>query len=282
MTEQRERRARQTRVLTVLRTEWLNRHMIRVAFGGLGTAGFADNGFTDHYVKLQFAPPGVEYPRPIDLDWVRENLPRHQWPIMRTYTIRSFDADSDELVIDFVYHGDEGVAGPWAAAAKPGDELAMFGPGGAYAPDPAADWHLLVGDESAIPAISAALECLPFDASAKVVIEVGAHEDEVKLSRPQAAEITWLHRADAMPGSTDLLYEHVRALTFPSGKLQVFAHGEGQIVMKKLRPHLFGERGLSPDQVSISGYWRQGRTEEEFREWKAQLRAEDEAAGDLA
>src|SRR2546429_3762223 len=123
--------------LAVRRTEWLTPHLIRVVFGGADLEKFTDNGFTDKYVKLTF-------------DGAR-----------RTYTVRSHDPAAGELAIDFVYHGDEGLAGPWAAAARPGDTLSLAGPGGAYAPDPAADWHLLVGDESALPAIGAALEAMP-------------------------------------------------------------------------------------------------------------------------
>lgn len=278
MSEQPVRKSPQAKVLDVLRTERLTPHMIRVVLGGPGLAEFTDNDYTDHYVKLQFAPPGVTYPQPMDIAWIREHLPREQWPVSRTYTVRSFDPAAGELAIDFVYHGDEGLAGPWAAAAEPGDKLALMGPGGAYAPSPAADWHLFVGDESAIPAIAGALERVPFGAPVKVVIEVEGPADEQKLSTPGEAEFTWLHRGAAAPGTTDLLIEHVRAMEFPAGKVHAFVHGEGHAVMKQLRPHLFNERGIPRDQVSISGYWRQGRTEESFREWKSELREADRAA----
>src|SRR5206468_795976 len=148
-------------------------HMIRVTFGGDRLA--VDNGFTDRYVKLLFPVDGG-YPDNLDA------LPRDQMPPRRTYTIRSHDAEAGELTIDFVHHGDNGIAGPWAAAAKPGDELYFLGPGGAYAPDPTADWHLLVGDESALPAIGAALDALP--ATATVLAVVGAEQQ--RLPHPVA------------------------------------------------------------------------------------------------
>lgn len=257
--------------VTVVRKEQLSPHMIRVVFGGSGVTNLVDNDFTDHYVKLMFAPPGVVYPEPITLASIRENLAPDKWPTLRTYTLRSVNPQEGELAIDFVHHGDAGLAGPWAAAAKAGDELALLGPSGAYAPVSNAKWHLLVGDESAIPAISNALERMPFDATVKVVVEVGSADDEQKLTTPPDAEITWLHRGEAMPGSTDLLFDYVKVMDFPSGNVQVFAHGEGQVIMKKIRPHLLEERCVPRENVSISGYWRQGRTEEEFREWKAQL-----------
>ncbi|MFF0266144.1 siderophore-interacting protein [Kribbella sp. NPDC004536] len=139
------------------RTERITPHMIRVV---LTSDDFAGNGCTDAYVKLLFCKDGVEYPEPLDLGVVRETYPAEHWPTMRTYTVRDWDEEARELTIDFVYHGDEGVAGPWAASAQPGDVLWFNGPGGGYTPDPEADWHLLVGDESALPAIGAAVESL--------------------------------------------------------------------------------------------------------------------------
>ena len=87
-------------------------------------------------------------------------------------------------------HGDHGVAGPWAASAKPGDPAYLMGPSGAYSPDPAADWHLFAGDEAAIPAISAALESLPADAVGQVFIEVAGPEDEIELAAPEDVSVT--------------------------------------------------------------------------------------------
>src|SRR3954466_93637 len=108
--------------------------MIRVVLGGEGLAGFPAGAFTDHYVKLLFPPAGATYGAPFDVEQVRAELPAEQWPMTRTYTVRAWDAGAGELTIDFVWHGDEGVAGPWAATAAPGDRIQFFGPGGGYAP----------------------------------------------------------------------------------------------------------------------------------------------------
>src|ERR1700743_2805106 len=132
--------------MRVLRTEWVTPHLIRVVLGGPGLASFVDNGFTDKYVKLLFPLAGVTYPEPIDLDRIRREFPRDQWPTTRTYTIRYYDPGAGELAIDFVTHGDDGIAAPWATRAQPGDEVIVRGPGGAYAPSESADWQLLVGD----------------------------------------------------------------------------------------------------------------------------------------
>ena len=89
------------------------------------------------------------------LQFPREGAPEDERPKVRTYTVREWDPDARRLTIDFVVHGDEGIAGPWAAAAAPGDTVDLRGPGGGYAPDPSADWHLLAGDTAVIPAICA-------------------------------------------------------------------------------------------------------------------------------
>jgi NADPH-dependent ferric siderophore reductase len=277
MAETPARKAPRVTRLSVLRTEWLTPHMVRVTAGGEGIADFRENDFADQYVKVVFAPEGVTYPEPYDPEAIRRDLPREQWPVQRTYTVRSLDREAGELAIDFVHHGDEGLAGPWAAAARPGDPLLLAGPGGAYSPDPDADWHLLVGDESALPAIAVALEQLPREAVARVLIEVENPAEEQKLDAPDGAEITWLHREGSGAARGALLVEAVTALDFPDGPVHAFVHGEAETVMKKLRPHLLKERGLSRDQLSVSGYWRAGQADEDFRKWKAEERQREAA-----
>jgi NADPH-dependent ferric siderophore reductase len=235
--------------LTVTRTEAVTPVIRRVWFRSDDLSAFAESGWTDRYVKLQFPDHGV----------------------VRTYTALFPDVAAGTLAIDFVTHGDEGVAGPWAQAARPGDRLDVRGPGGAYRPDPSADWHLLAGDESAVPAITAALEALPRDAVARIValVEDTGHEPELPL--PTGAELTLLHRAALAAGQG--LESAVRGLEWLPGRVHAFVHGEAHEVMHGIRPYLLKERGLDRDQVSISGYWRRGRTEEGFRQWKSELAA---------
>ncbi|BAS07438.1 uncharacterized protein Mb2919c [Arthrobacter sp. Hiyo4] len=113
-------------------------------------------------------------------------MPREQWPFTRTYTVRWVDTEAQELAIDFVIHGDEGLAGPWAAAAKPGDTFTFTGPGGAYNPAPDADWYLFAGDEAALPAIAAAIESLPAEAAGLAFIEVDSDADIQPLASRRA------------------------------------------------------------------------------------------------
>src|SRR3954451_9676014 len=156
--ERPKRRVLQTRVHEVRR---LTPHLIRVVVSGDDLEGFPAGAFTDHYVKLQIPPPGAPYSAPFDPEDVKARLPREQWPRTRSFTVQHWDEERNLLTLDFVDDGDTGVAGPWAASARPGDGLQLMGPGGAYAPDGDADWHLMVGDESVLPAISASLVRIP-------------------------------------------------------------------------------------------------------------------------
>jgi NADPH-dependent ferric siderophore reductase len=268
-------RAATTGVVT--RVEQITPHMVRVVIGGEALARLDVGAYTDHYVKMLFPPAGVVYPEPFDQAAIRESMPREAWPVVRTYTVRRWVPEAGEMWVDFVVHGDAGIAGPWAARARPGDLVHFMGPGGGYRPDLEADWHLLAGDESALPAISAAIEAMPPGARVKALIEVADGSEEQKLETPADAEVTWLHRADRPIG--DALVEAVRSLEFPAGRVHVFVHGEATFV-KDLRGHLRVDRALPMTQLSISGYWRRGMNEDGWqsskREWNQQVEREQE------
>ncbi|OLT17480.1 NADPH-dependent ferric siderophore reductase [Pseudonocardia sp. CNS-139] len=270
--------ARRTTTLEVRRTERLTPHMIRVVAGGGDIAAFPDTPYTDRYVKLLFPRPGVAYPEPFDIEQIRAAMPREQWPSMRTYTVRALDHSAGELTIDFVHHGDEGIAGPWAAAARPGDVLRLLGPGGAYAPEPEAEWHLMVGDESAIPAIGAACERVPAGRPVLAVLEVADAAEEQVLRTSGDLRAVWLHRDGTAP---DQLVAAVRDLAFPAGRVQAFVHGEAGFV-REVRRHLVDERGVPRDHLSVSGYWRRGRDEDGWQADKAAERAAERAAAEPA
>ncbi|MEU9311126.1 siderophore-interacting protein [Streptomyces sp. NPDC048256] len=281
MAERPARKPRTPHSAQVVRTERLTPHMQRVVLGGEGLAGFTAGTCTDHYVKLLFGPEGVTYPEPFDLERIRAEFPREHWPVTRTYTVRNWDAELRELTLDFVVHGDEGLAGPWAARVQPGETVRFMGPGGAYAPDTTADWHLLAGDESALPAIATALESLPAGSVAHAFIEVSGPEEEQKVDSD--VEIVWLHRGDRPVG--ERLVEAVRALEFPEGRLHAFVHGEAACV-KELRKLLRVELQIPREDLSISGYWRLGHNEDGWqaskRDWNARVEAEQEGAAPAA
>ncbi len=250
--------------LTVLRTEQLSPHMVRIIAGGPGFAGYANNDFVDRYVKIVFPQPGVGYELPLDLWAIRETMPREKWPYTRTYTVRWVDQAAQELAIDFVVHGDEGLAGPWALAAQPGDPLVFTGPGGAYNPAPDADWYLFAGDDAALPAIAAAIESLPADAKGMAFLEVDSDADILAIAAPDGVELRWLLRPGVPAGSSSILLDALGEAEWLPGRVDVFAHGE-RGYMKGLRDIFFKQRGLERSQVSLSGYWAQGRVEDDFQ-----------------
>lgn len=266
----------------VVRTERLAPHLVRLVLGGTGFDTFTPIAFTDSYVKFVFVGPDTDVaalPQPLTLD-------SFAGAVVRTFTARRADPENRELTVDFVVHGDQGVAGPWAQAAQPGDTVYVMGPAGAYAPDPGADWHLFAGDETGIPAISVALEALPPNAIGKVFIEVSGPEDEMDLPAPPGVSVEWIHRggrADQVPddvaGDNAPLIAAVLGVDWLPGRAQVFVHGEAQAVMHNLRPYLRTVRGVAARDASISGYWRRGRTEESFKQWKKELAAAEAADG---
>ncbi|MGO4103444.1 siderophore-interacting protein [Leifsonia sp. YAF41] len=246
----------------VLRTERLTPQMMRVTFGGAGLSEFAVGVPTDSYVKLHFVPRDAPYGVPYNADEIKRDLSPEWWPIMRTYTVRSWDAGTGELAIDFVVHGDEGVAAPWALHAAVGDQIYVTGPGGAYAPNPAADWHLFVGDDSALPAIAAGLESLVSGSRALAVIEVGSPADEQRIASAADVEFIWLHRDD--PAGPPDIAATVRELRFLPGQVHAFVHGDAGFV-RELRRYLRVEKSVAREFLSISGYWKRGLAEDGWR-----------------
>lgn len=261
-------------VFVVDRAERLTPHMVRVHLGGPAFRDFVREadpdrlGATDKYVKLLLAPPSSGLTPPYDLEALRESLPKHERPARRTYTVGSVDHTAGTIAIDFVVHGDQGLAGPWAAAAQPGELLALSGPGGGYAPSPDPSvTHVLLGDDSALPAIGAALAAMPADARGVALVEVGGAADEQPLEHPVGVDLRWLHRdaTGAEPGT--LLVAAARELPRASRPVQVFAHGE-RTAVKAIRRLLQDDWGLEKADLSLSAYWALGRAEDRFQEEK--------------
>jgi len=245
---------------TVTEASWLTPSMVRVVVGGDDLEDFGVDTFTDHYVKCRFADK------------------------MRSYTVRAWDPEDRVLTLDFVVHGDRGIAGPWAAQAKPRDTLEIAGPGGAYAPSPEADWHLMVGDDAVIPAIAVSLSRVPAGVPVVAIVEVAGPDHQQPLTSPGDLEVVWLHRASGAGEDPSLQLDAVRALSLPAGGGHAFVHGEATAV-RLIRRHLALERGLPLEALSATGYWKLRRTDEQWRsekrEWMAQAEA-DLTAGSAA
>ncbi len=261
----------------VVTTEWLTPGLVRVTLGGGDLARLTMPDATDAYVNAAFRPAGASYDEVFDPQAVRESHPDEPPPARRRYTVRAWDPVAHLLTIDFVVHGDEGVAGPWAAAAAPGDALVFTGPSGGYRPDPAADWHLFVGDESALPAVAASLEALPATARAVVRLVCDGPRHEVALPSNGDVDVRWLHRSRD-PEDVDLLVDAVRDLDFPQGRPFGFVHGEADEI-RAVRQHLLHDRGLTRQDLSCSPYWRRTMTDEDWRRIKRDYVAAMEAEG---
>ncbi|MDN5749718.1 MAG: siderophore-interacting protein [Pseudonocardia sp.] len=237
------------RLLQVRRSERITPRMIRVTLGGDELAGFSGDG-PDRRIKMFFPVPGQDRPA----------VPRAAsggpvWPAgevrpaIRTYTVRRFDPGAGELDVDFVLHEGHGPAAAWARDARPGSWVAVSEPGGRYAPDPTADFHVVIGDETALPAVATVLDALPPGVPVFAFLEVADAAEEQDLP----TTVRWVHRGDREPGEP--LTEAVRAAEFPPGRGQAWLSGESACV-KDLRRHLFDDRGIDRRAVYATGYWR--------------------------
>ncbi len=264
----------------VVGVEWLSPGLVRLFFTGEDLRGIPPLECTDHYIKFFFPPKGADYSWPFDPALLRTTLPAGQRPVTRTYTVRSFERESNTMAVDFVVHGDEGLAGPWAAKATPGDRIGFRGPGGKFIPDHSADALLVAGDEAALPAIAATLQALPADVVAEVFVEVEDEAHRIELPVNERTTVHWVHRDDHSHGVG--LAQAVRNAPYPDGRVQAFVHGNAHMV-KDIRRYLFVERGLEKARASISGYWRTNYTEDAWQaskhEFVAAMEAEEAAAG---
>jgi NADPH-dependent ferric siderophore reductase len=256
------------RTLQVLRTERVTPRMARVTLGGDELAGFPGDG-PDQRIKLFFPMPGQRRPAmPRASSGGPVWPPGEPRPVIRSYTVRRFDAAAGELDVDFVLHGAHGPAAAWAAAAAPGDWVGVSDPGGRYQPDPAARAHLVIGDESALPAIATVLEALAgsvgeepvgeaADVPVEVFVEVADAAEEQPLPTGPATRVHWLHRGDRPAGQP--LTQAVTSVDLPSGvdpaHCQAWLSAEAAAV-RDIRAHLLDERGLSRRMVYATGYWR--------------------------
>ncbi|SAI48811.1 iron utilization protein [Bordetella ansorpii] len=244
------------RLLRVRRTTALSPQMVRITLEGDDLDGFVSASFDDH-VKLFFpsepdAAPVMPVFGPNGPQWP-EGAPK---PVTRDYTPRRHDAQAGELDIDFVLHG-EGPATTWAAQARPGQQLGVGGPRGSFVVPLEFDWHLLIGDETALPAIARRLAEMP--ASARVIAVVETRQASAQLPLECAADLTlqWVHCAvDTSDGRT-ALERAVRRLQLPEGQGYTWAAGEYSAI-RAIRQHLVQERGMDSASIRAASYWRQG------------------------
>jgi NADPH-dependent ferric siderophore reductase len=228
------------RELRVKRVDKIAAHMIRVALGG-DLEGFTSLGFDDH-IKLFFPQP----PAPSGEPQVAS----------RDYTPRRYDAAGNTLEIEFVLH-DAGPATAWAEQVQPGQSLQIGGPRGSFIIPTTFDWHLLIGDDTALPAIGRRLGELPAGTKVVVLAEVDGPTDELKLDSAADVSVTWAHRNGAEAGTTTVLADKLRTMRLPKGDYYAWVACES-LTAKALRVQLIADHGANPKWMRAAGYWRRG------------------------
>ncbi len=247
------------RQVTVIRSQRLTPNMQRITLSGESLQGFPE-GMESGYIKLLFPLPGeTELPSAAD-------MAAGMRPQMRTYTIRAFDAAKQELIVDFVLHGDGDHAGPasnWAREVKAGEDILMAGPGPIKLVDMNADWFLLAGDMTALPAISCNLEVMPAMAKGHAVIEINSDRDKQDLSKPEGIQVHWMTNAHSDQENT-FLSDAVKSIPWLNGKPSIWAACEFSN-MRLLRKYFKQERSVQRDELYVSSYWKMGHTEDEHK-----------------
>jgi len=243
------------RRLQVVRVVDLTPRMRRITLGGPELAGFVSLGADDH-VKLLFPQNAAEQAalETLVLGAGKGNGPM---PAMRDYTPRRYDLDALELDIDFVLHGD-GPASTWAEQARPGQFLHIGGPRGSMIVPDMFDSYLLIGDETALPAIARRLEGLAANRRALVVIEVENGAEQQKLESAAQVNVIWVLRE----GGKDNLLATVKQLQIPSGSLYTWVATESK-ASRQIRRVLLDEHGVDEQFLKAVGYWRLDDSEEE-------------------
>jgi NADPH-dependent ferric siderophore reductase len=232
--------------------------MARVTLGGDELADYPAFG-PDQRIKLFFPVTGQDRPAmPRASSGGPVWPPGEPRPVIRSYTVRRFDADSGELDVDFVLHDAHGPAAEWAMRAAPGDWIGISEPGGRYEPDHTAGAHLVIGDESALPAITTVLaELAAFAGPIEVFIEVADGGEQQELPTPPHSHVRWLHRGDR-PAGTPLI-EALTQVRLPDGveaaACQAWLSAEATAV-RDIRAHLIDEVGFPRRRVYATGYWR--------------------------
>lgn len=245
--------------VVVARTH-LTPNMIRIRFGGDDLRHFVPAG-PDQRVKVILAEDDPAGPRLAPGTTPKQilTLPEADRPTMRTYTVRNHHAAAGELDIDFAVHGTDaiGPATRFAQTCESGWRIALFGPVAAYAPPEPGGRQLLVGDETALPAIGAIAAALPAGARADVVVEVPCAADTQTLDSAAELNITWLPRAPRRAAAGELLTEAVTALSADAGYDYAWVACESSTA-QHIRRFLVRELRIDKERIYFSGYWRHG------------------------
>lgn len=236
--------ARPQRTVTVAGKTQLSPHFVRLQLTGASLSDFPI-GYEGGYVKLVFPLKGSVEAK----------------PLMRSFTVRAFDAPNQTLTLDAVAHGDTGgPAANWIQQTREGHEIQIVGPGACQPINAGADWFLLAGDMSAIPAISVNLRQLSKTAKGHVVLEVISEADCIELDAPDGIEVHWIINPEPeQPNS--MLEDYVMSLPWQSGTVSVWVAGEFS-ASRALRQYFRHDKAVARDKMYVSCYWKVGTTDE--------------------
>lgn len=231
------------RCLTVARVADITPRMRRVTFTGESLEGFVSAAADDH-IKLFFARNEDEQRRLDDFLAGRNG----ERPLTRDYTPSRYDPQTGELDVDFVLHGD-GPAATWASQAQEGQQLYISGPRSSLVVADIFDVYLLIGDETALPAIGRWLESLPPGRTATVLVEIENEAEKQHLPSAADVELRWLVRGELS------LIDAARALRTPEGEVYAWVACEAN-QSRKVRRLLIDEHGIDEERIKAAGYWR--------------------------
>lgn len=254
----------------VVRRSHVTPAMIRITLGGPGMAGF-ESHLPDEHVKLVFPDPETGRTRaPVEdgdhLDWPAP------FPPTREYTVRRYDAEAGEVDFDFVVHPG-GLASTWAQQAPIGSSIWIAGPRPPRTVPVECRHLVLLGDETALPAIGRWLEEMPEGLTGVAAVEIAGSSEEQDLPVPNGFTLHWLHRGDSPAGSSALLAEFAHTLTLP-GEVRTYVWAAAEAGSIKPVRAWARSHGVTPAESDIGGYWKVGVTRAVPTSRRAQLAAQ--------
>jgi NADPH-dependent ferric siderophore reductase len=246
-----ERFPRRAGVATLVARTPLTPRMIRVTLRGEGFGGGWPIRQPGEIVTLLFAAPGEPIVLPVRGWTFPAGAPAQEW---RNYTVRRHRPRRGEIDVDVVLHEPRGPACTWAAEVPVGSAVGYAGPRVDYAPRGDAEWLLLCGDETALPAIAAILEAPLPVSRALAVVEVPDAGEEQAIDLPSGARVRWVHRDGAPAATASHLADALRGLALPAGVGQAWGAAESRVA-RDLRSVLRDEHGLPRTHAHAKGYW---------------------------
>jgi len=243
-------------MLSVVAVNRISPNFIRVTFGGDDMAGFpVDSASANIKILLPTADQSWD-------QYLRSLSGVGTRPLKRTYTVREYREQQGEMDVDFALHSNPGPATLWAMTVKPGEQIAVAGPGSVKRINLAGDWFILAGDATALPAISANLTLLPEEARGYVIVELLDKADQQRFTLPENLTVKWL--VNTSVDSRSALVDEIKQLTWLDGSPAVWIAGEATTV-KQIRHYLIDYRKITADFRYTSGYWHIGHTEDSFQ-----------------